>query len=392
MLTSIRHPICAPFFMAALALQLAFWACASNAAEPINLVTTHSESRLLELLRREAIEQDIALQASFVDQNQLKSQIFRVSDISSLPDVMIVPSDISRLEMLSIEPLSDDWFISDQNYTLASKLPSVAAKKAIPLFVGNHLLQFFNKALVDHPILDWKELAASYSAPIFSWSYSEMYWFVPFVLTQGTPFLSENLSHLNTPDMVAALRFYKSLAERGAVNQYCNYRCSVKSFMNGETPYHINGTWAIEQLKEALGDNLGVAFLPKFSGYPMRSYYSAHVIVLPALSRHNEAKIASLKSFVKRLQGEQFQTDLMDQSYQLPVNKKALEFLAKQDKSIAGFYVDQLGHSVIMPDSPEMVFIWDALSRGFVRFNAGVLDAPAAARYMEKTYQRFSQQ
>lgn len=359
-------------------------------ADEINLVTSHSESRLLTLLRDEALEQQLTLNAIFIDQEQLKSELFRSRHVDSLPDVLLVPPDISSLPNLDIQRLPDDWFLESLAAEIVGQVPAVAEHKAIPFVVGNHLLQFYNKALVDKPIANWNQLTPSYQTPIFSWSYNEMYWFAPFVLTQGGRFLDNNASNLDTPEMISALTFYKQLASRGVVNPNCNYSCSFERFVDGVVPYHLNGTWAIEELKARLGDNLGVALLPDLEGLPMRSYYSAYVVVFPALSRHSPQKLAALRAFARHLQSADLQIQLLEQGYQMPVNAIARQQFLNDGDPLNSVFLQQLERSVIMPDSPDMVIVWDAMSRGFVRYSGGVLNAPAAARYMERTFQRFN--
>lgn len=374
---------------------LCFWwwllfGSASVYAEEINLVTSHSESRLLTLVRDEALEQQLTLNAIFIDQEKLKSELFRSRHVDSLPDVLLVPPDISNLPNLDIQMLPDDWFLESIASEIVEQVPSVAEHKAIPFVVGNHLLQFYNKALVDKPIEDWNQLAPSYQTPIFSWSFNEMYWFAPFVLTQGVRFLENDTSNLDTPEMISALSFYKQLANRGVVNPNCNYSCSFDRFVDGVIPYHLNGTWAMEELKGRLGDKLGVALLPNLEGLPMRSYYSAYVIVFPALSRHSPQKLAALRAFARHLQSADVQIQLLEQGYQMPVNELARQQFLNDVDPLNAVFLQQLKRAVIMPDSPEMVIVWDAMSRGFVRYSGGVLNAPAAARYMERTYQRFN--
>lgn len=362
----------------------------TQADTPITLVTSHSESRLLGLIREEAEQQGLQLHAAFVDQDQLKSELMRTHQVEELPDVVIVPPDLSALDELHVETLSEDWFLQSIAPQITQQLPSVAERRAIPFLVGNQLLQFYNKSLVAEPIADWQDVAASYAEPLFSWSYNEMYWFVPFVLSHDIRFLEGGEANLDTPEMAGALEQYRGLASRGLVDSNCNYTCSITRFMSGKVPYHINGTWAIEQLKEALGDQLGVAMLPSLSGVPMRSYYSAYVIIFPAIHRHSETKLAALKSFARHLQSEDVQTKLVDYGYQMPINVESRrEFIASQDV-IHRVFMQQLERSVYMPDSVEMLVLWDAMSRGFVRYNSGVLTAPAASRYMGRTFVRFN--
>ncbi|MEY3018945.1 MAG: hypothetical protein RL336_2080 [Pseudomonadota bacterium] len=376
----------------ALVSLLVFGLAVTNtyANTPITLVTSHSESRLLGLIREEAEQQGLQLHAAFVDQDQLKSELMRTHQEDELPDVVIVPPDVSALAELHVDPLPEDWFLQSISPQITQQLPSVSEHRAIPFLVGNQLLQFYNKSLVNEPIGDWESVAASYPEPLFSWSYNEMYWFVPFVLSHGIRFLEGGEANLDTPEMAAALEQYRGLASRGVVDPNCNYSCSISRFINGKVPYHINGTWAVEQLKEALGDQLGVAVLPNLSGLPMRSYYSAYVIIFPAIHRHSDKKLAALKSFSRHLQSEDVQSKLVDYGYQMPINVASrLEFVASQNV-IHRVFMQQLERSVCMPDSVEMLVLWDAMSRGFVRYNSGVLTAPAASRYMGRTFVRFN--
>lgn len=369
-----------------------FFAQASYAGDSISLITSHSESRLLTLLRDEAQHQGIELKAIFVDQEQLKSELLRSLDENSLPDVLIVPPDISNLSTLAVQTLPEDWFLKSLAPQVIEQIPVVMQRKAIPFVVGNHLLQFYNKSLVKQPLTNWQDLKSSYTRPIFSWSYNEMYWFVPFVLSRGTRFLEGGQAHLDSESMVSALTDYKGLASRGVIDPNCNYQCSLKRFVNAEVPYHINGTWSVEELKAALGNDLGVATLPSFDGKPMRSYYGAYVVIFPALHRHSTEKISQLKQFARHIQSEEVQLSLLKSGYQMPINSVARQQFIDSANPIQRAFVLQLEQSVIMPDITEMVIVWDAMSRGFVRYSGGVLSAPAASRYMERTFHRFNRQ
>ena len=42
----------------------------------------------------------------------------------------------------------------------------------------------------------------------------------------------------------------------------CNYDCAKSMFLGGKAPFHINGDWEVNALKEKFGDKLGIAPLP----------------------------------------------------------------------------------------------------------------------------------
>jgi len=359
-----------------------------RAESTISVVTSHSETHLLSLMHAAGLAVGSNLNAVFIDQETLKNELFVSADKNELPDILLIPSDIADLPQLRLGRLSDAWYDANLDPNVVKVLPTVAEQKAIPLVLGNHLLQFFNKSMVSSPLKRWEDLAMDYPQPQVSWSYNEMYWFAPFVMSLGVEFLSDGQSHLDSPQMVEALAYYEDLARRRVVDKYCQYQCSWEAFTSGSVPYHINGSWAIDGLKDAMGENLGIALLPSIKGVPMRSYYSSFVMVFPEIESKSSEKRDILLKFALKMQSADVQIALLEQGYQMPINLAARRTFLASESEFVSVFTRQLEQSISMPDSPNMLVLWDAMSRGFVRYSGGVLDAEGAARYMQKSFQK----
>nr|WP_283247850.1 extracellular solute-binding protein [Pseudoalteromonas sp. BDTF-M6] len=260
----------------------------------------------------------------------------------------------------------------------------------IPIVAGNHLVLYYNKALVSEPATSWQQLLQYYqhqgTAPI-GWSFMEMFWFVPFVTAFGEPPVVADQPNLNTKAMRQALSYVWRLAEQGVVDPGCDYSCSEQRFMAAKLPYSINGIWAYDNYRQHLGEQLGVAALPRLAGNTMKPYSTAFVLAFPEQSLYGE-KRAQLEQLAALLQHPDVQTQLWQRHVGIPVHQQVQQHILANADADSQVFFDTLAHSEPMPNSPNMMIIWEVMLKGYTRFGAKAMNAQQASEFMQHLAER----
>lgn len=306
--------------------------------------------------------------------DQLRDEVLAQADTDELPDLLCVPGDFVGLyKEINLTPVPDEWVSPKLDVRVKDSGKIEGINYGIPLFQGNHLMLFYNRSLVTDPIQDWDQLEAQ-RADLpkemqypFTWNYREMYWLIPFMSGFDSWPIDEDKITLNTPEMVDALNFYKSLADAGFVDTECDHNCGVNHFNAGQSAYMINGDWVLHGLEETMGDKLGIAMLPKIKGKAMTPMFSSYVLAYPALSK-NSKKFEQLKKFSLFAQGKLAQEIIRDQGGLMPVNNDVLKQQSKAKTENELVVIKQMRASRTMPTSNKMAITWSAMTKGFTRF------------------------
>lgn len=140
----------------------------------------------------------------------------------------------------------------------------------IPISNGNHLMLLYNKSLIKTPPATTTQLlalAGKMPEGVYPLVYNqtEPFWLVPWLGGfKGAVFAKDGVTPtLNTPQMVATLKFLKSLKDKKMVPTESDYNGADTLFKEGKAAMIINGDWSLGAYKDALKDNLGVARIPK---------------------------------------------------------------------------------------------------------------------------------
>ncbi|TMP25642.1 ABC transporter substrate-binding protein [Pseudoalteromonas rubra] len=318
------------------------------------------------------------------ENNSLKSELLLRASNNALPDGIIVPADYMGLTALNLSEVPDNWLSTHLIDQVRTNIKANGATLGVPIVFGNHLMLYYNRALVSDPAKSWLQLREQQKkqALKISWNYYEMYWYRAFLGTFGTSLIVNGNANLDTPAMVNALRWYKSLKDEAWLDVECDYDCTVNRFLAGDVAYTINGSWMFQRFSEHFGDNLGVAQLPRLHSEPMRSYFSSHVMAFPdnALSGSKRAELRILSEFLQSLP---VQTNLWSSINALPVDRRALEMLKIQGIAQVEALISTLEHAQPMPNEAQMAFVWEAMLKGLTRHLAGVLDEHQAAHFMQ---------
>ncbi|AZZ98377.1 extracellular solute-binding protein [Pseudoalteromonas sp. R3] len=318
------------------------------------------------------------------ENNSLKSELLLRASNNALPDGIIVPADYMGLTALNLSEVPDDWLSTHLIDQVRMNIKANGITLGVPIVFGNHLMLYYNRALVSDPAQNWQQLREQQQKQMLkiNWNYYEMYWYRAFLGTFGTSVILNGNAHLDTPAMVNALRWYKSLKEEAWLDVECDYDCTVNQFLAGEVAYTINGSWMFQRFSEHFSDKLGVAQLPRLRGEPMRSYFSSHVMAFPdnALSGSKRAELRTLSEFLQSLP---VQTNLWSSINALPVDRRALEMLKIQGITQVEALISTLEYAQPMPNEAQMAFVWEAMLKGLTRHLAGVLDEHQAAHFMQ---------
>jgi maltose-binding protein MalE len=318
--------------------------------------------------------------------NELKAELLQRSEVQQLPDVVIVPSDFVGIDEIKFSPIPTSLLSKDLSEKALVSAQINKINYGIPIIAGNHLLFMYNKAIIAKPASTWDDLIAQQSSlpegtKLINWSYHEMYWFIPFIGAFNEFPLKDGKLNFQTDGMKKALKWYRNLSDNKIVDSSCGYVCSIDTFTRGNLAYTVNGSWSLNLMNEALGDDLGIALFPTYKSRIMRPYFSSHIIAYPDNSLTGE-KADALEQLGRFFQKYSVQRKLWEEMRSLPTHRKVMaEILNNKDKQLE-IVIAQLELSEPMPNDKEMAIVWEAMLKGVNRYQADVLDLDKTTEYM----------
>ena len=322
--------------------------------------------------------------------DKIKADILLAAQAKGLPDLMLVPSDfIGLYQQMRLSPIPDEWFSSELMNNALHYVTLDARRWGMPMMQGNHLMLFYNKALVSAPVTRWQQLAAITPAlkakgvyPV-SWPYNDMYYFAAFLHTFGGTPVSKGRITLDTPAMVQALEAYRTVASEQWIDPDCDYDTALTRFNEGKSAYLINGDWAFNDLVKNMGDQLGVALLPNWQTRPMHSMSGAYVITASRKAMEEKDRRDAIQALLTFIQRQDIQQFIYQQGALLPVNQQAFTTISRHPTPLTKVLLEQFTVTIPMPSDSAMSIAWQAMDKGFERFKEG-LGAPETARYMQQ--------
>lgn len=362
-------------------------------AATINLAHTMKHEHFNELLSALAEQSGLTVNSVLVDQKALKVRLVQNTSTSTSTDVVIVPADhlgLDKYANYSVIPDSLTADTTDKRTLETAKLNNTLL--GIPIIQGNHLLLFYNKQFVKEPIENWQDIYRIQSSlpekvKLVTWSFMEMYWFIPFLSAFNGDLIVDNHVQLNTPAMQSALKFVWDLNKQNLVDRQCDYTCSNNAFKAQQAAFTIDGAWALKTYEQALGDNLAVQQLPKLKGEYMQPYYSTFVLAFPNDGLNGVNKDNLIK-FAKLVQAEKFQTMIWQKLQDIPVNTEVLNSLKSQQGTQLATLIEAMQFTKAMPSTASMIIVWEVLNKGFIRYGSGALTAEQAGLFMQGLAER----
>lgn len=362
-------------------------------AATINLAHTMKHEHFNELLSALAEQSGLTVNSVLVDQKALKVRLVQNTSTSTSTDVVIVPADHLGLDKYANYSVIPDSLIADTTDKRTLETAKLNNKLlGIPIIQGNHLLLFYNKQFVKEPIENWQDIYRIQSSlpekvKLVTWSFMEMYWFIPFLSAFNGDLIVDNHVQLNTPAMQSALKFVWDLNKQNLVDRQCDYTCSNNAFKAQQAAFTIDGAWALKTYEQALGDNLAVQQLPKLNGEYMQPFYSTFVLAFPNDGLNGVNKDNLIK-FAKLVQAEKFQTMTWQKLQDIPVNTEVLNSLKSQQGTQLATLIETMQFTKAMPSTASMIIVWEVLNKGFIRYGSGALTAEQAGLFMQGLAER----
>ncbi|WP_206485648.1 extracellular solute-binding protein [Thalassotalea sp. G2M2-11] len=374
-------------------LLLAFSSFTTFATPSIKFVFTYEGQHFEKIIEIFSQHEGIVVERLWASQSDLKAQLLEYIEKDNAPDVVLIPADHIGLHQLMRYSEIPEELQSAQ--TIPSLWQSVLSDNktfGIPVVQGNQLMLYYNKRFIDKPATSWQKvyqqqqtfLEQNPKTKFIAWNYQEMYWFSPFFNAFGGNAITNGKISLNTQAMANALTTYKQLADNQLIQKDCDYDCASSSFVNHQLAYIINGDWSFKEYYEKLGDDLGIAPLPAIDQQtPLVSYFSTHVLAFPNNSLTGPKKEALYK-LINFMQQQVAQEQIWLTMKTLPVHQKVFERITQSQSALVQQLIFSLEHSKLMPSDSAMSFAWSAMRKGFLRYQAGILNAEQSAELMQK--------
>ncbi|RMF32911.1 MAG: extracellular solute-binding protein, partial [Chloroflexi bacterium] len=269
-----------------------------------------------------------------------------------------------------IQPV-DDLF--DLSVFVDSALEAVKLEGktwGVPISNGNHLMLLYNKKLISEAPKDTDELFAKGKELTgdgnygLVWNQTEPFWLVPWLGGFGGKVFAEDgvTPTLNTPEMIATLKFLHAMKyDAKIIPPESDYDGADTLFKEGKAAMIINGDWSLSGYKEVLGDDLGVARIPKVvaTGEWPKPYTSGVYFMLA--KDLSGDKLEAAKEFINFVTSKEKQLEMVKKLNRLPALKAALDDpLISSDPILKGS-ADQMVVGTPMPTVLEMRCNWDAM-------------------------------
>lgn len=362
----------------------------------------------------EAIHPSIDVRTLYKENEELRSGLESAVLVGKGPDIVYGPSDplgvyqtIGALQDLS--PWFDEVAAEFDTRALV-RLPAADNPQRQDLvFVGdrfgNHLALIYNRDYLSDPPTTTSELRDLAIANTVDedgdgrperygivWNYTEPFFIVPFVTGYGAWVFEEGaisasgrpVPALDTPEMVAALKFVASLrSQHGVMPTSADYNAADSLFKEGKAAMIINGDWSWNGYLEQEGISAAVAPLPTVdeTGIPMGPTIAPKGYSLSIASKGERAKWAA--KLIQFLTSEETQQVFLDEQKIMPSRLAVRDSpVLKQDPTLRAS-VQQLENGRLMPTDTELRAVWDAMRPPYQQLMAGNADPEAAARAMQ---------
>ncbi len=157
---------------------------------------------------------------------------------------------------------------------------------------------------------------------------------------------------LDNEGSIEGLQKYKEFIDEGLLPKTLTVDVLDGLFKEGKVGMVVSGPWNMPIYKEALGDDLATAPLPKMNGEVAPSFVGVKSWLVSYYSE-NQKWATDLAKFMTNDENSQLYYEVTGE---LPPRPEILD--AVEDPIYAG-YTEQVPHGTLMPNVPEMSPIWD---------------------------------
>lgn len=229
---------------------------------------------------------------------------------------------------------------------------------------------FYNKDLVDKAPETMEELMAiakeqtdaSQDKYGFLMEAANLYFSYPFfAATGGYIFNKEGGAYdvsdigLNNEGAIKGGELIGSWFKNGYIPVEVNPDIMNGLFTSGKTAVVITGPWSIPAYKEALGDKLGTAILPKIEGNVPQSFVGVKSWMLSSYSKNKEWAT----DLMKYITNAENSLTYFEIAGEMPANTAALEDDKVTSDELVKAFAEQVEYGDPMPSAPEMQQVWE---------------------------------
>jgi arabinogalactan oligomer/maltooligosaccharide transport system substrate-binding protein len=326
----------------------------------------------------------------------LREDFLTASLAGAAPDVLWTVSDhAGPFVAADIVEAVDNLF--DLNMYVDSAVDAVKLEGkywGIPISNGNHLMLLYNKKLIAEAPKDTDELFAvgkklttggNYA---LVWNQTEPFWLVPWLGGfKGKVFAEDGITPtLNTPEMVATLKFLHDMKfDAEIVPLECDYDGADTLFKEGKAAMIINGDWSIGGYVSVLGDDLGVARIPKVSAtgeWPKPYTSGVYFMLTKGISGD---KLKAAQDFIGFVSTKEKQLEMVKLLNRLPAVKEALGDPLITENPILKGSADQMVVGTPMPTVLEMRCNWDSMKPEMLAVLADTKSPEDAVKLMQSS-------
>ena len=329
-----------------------------------------------------------------IDVEVLREDFLTASLAGAPPDLLWTVNDHAG-PFVAADIINPVDGLFDLNMYVDSALEAVKLEGkywGIPISNGNHLMLLYNKKLIAEAPKDTDELFAkgkeltkegNYA---LVWNQTEPFWLVPWLGGfKGKVFAEDGVTPtLNTPEMVATLKFlYDMKFDAKIIPPECDYDGADTLFKEGKAAMIINGDWSLGGYTGVLGENLGVARIPKVvaTGEWPKPYTSgAYFMLAKGLSGD---KLKAAQDFIAFVSSIEKQLEMVKLLNRLPAVKEALKDPLITENPILKGSSDQMVVGTPMPTVLEMRCNWDSMKPEMLAVLTNTKSPEDAAKAMQ---------
>jgi len=172
-------------------------------------------------------------------------------------------------------------------------------------------------------------------------------------------------------DAAGYLAWLRQISQTQGSYVNTDYGMLLDRFKKGEFAYFVDGPWAIEELRAALGEPLAVVPLPSGPGGPAGPWLYANGVMVNPLSTPEQQGLALL--FARHLTSAESGSLLASVAQRLPASRDA----AIGGNPLLQGFMNQAATAQAMPNTPEMDAVWGYLGDMLIKVVDGGAD-PAA--------------
>lgn len=265
--------------------------------------------------------------------------------------------------------------------------------------IGNQLMLVYNRRMVERPPATLGELLqmarSGGSLPgggggryVLTWNYAEPYFFIPFLTGFGGWIMDgQGRPTLDTPEMRATLQFILDLRDKhGVIPRYEDYDTANLMFLRNRAAMIINGPWSWAEY--GVPDRSMLALLPvnEVTGLRCRPIIAAKGYSLCVNTP--PSKFPMVRRLLDYLTGEEVQLAMADRLFTTPTLRSALASPRFTGNPVLQLAQQQAEHSIPMPITPQLRYIWDGIRGPYRRMLTGDLSPAQAARLMQRDTER----